>query len=106
MYVQGVGEGQQKCEWTVSIPIACKLSVGGKTVCLNYFEAPVVGARGARLPALLGLRSLTSLSATLCMHENNEALYVPLPGGPIEDFASMPKVPTVQSTIRPFDHDD
>ena len=40
------------------------------------------------------------------MHENNEALYVPLPGGPIEDFASMPKVPTVQSTIRPFDHDD
>jgi hypothetical protein len=93
MYVQGVGEGQQKCEWTVSIPIACKLSVGGKTVCLNYFEAPVVGGSGARLPALLGLRSLTSLSATLCMHENNEALYVPLPGGPIEDLHQCRKCP-------------
>jgi len=93
MYVQGVGEGQQKCEWTVSIPIACKLSVGGKTVCLNYFEAPVVGGSGARLPALLGLRSLTSLSATLCMHENNEALYVPVPGGPIEDLHQCRKCP-------------
>ena len=91
MYVQGVGEGQQKCEWTVSIPIACNLSVGGTKVCLNYFEAPVVGGSGARLPALLGLKSLTSLSATLCMHANQEALYVPLPGGSIEDLQQCRK---------------
>lgn len=97
MYVQGVGEGQQKCEWTVSIPIACKLSIGGKQVCLNYFEAPVVGGSGARLPALLGLRSLTSLSATLCMHENNEALYVPLPGGSIEDLHQCRKCPLAKA---------
>ena len=106
MYVQGVGEGQQKCEWTVSIPIACKLSVGGKTVCLNYFEAPVVGGSGARLPALLGLRSLTSLSATLCMHENNEALYVPLPGGPIEDLHQCRKCPLSKAPSGHCDHDD
>ena len=93
MYVQGVGEGQQKCEWTVSIPIACNLSVGGTKVCLNYFEASVVGGSGARLPALLGLKSLTSLSATLCMHANQEALYVPLPGGSIEDLQQCRKCP-------------
>eukprot|EP00438_Fugacium_kawagutii_P035880 Skav204682 [mRNA] locus=scaffold1284:96116:106049:- [translate_table: standard] len=108
MYVQGVGEGRQKCEWTVSIPIACKLSIGGKTVCLNYFEAPVVGGSGARLLALLGLRSLTSLSATLCMRENNEALYVPLPGGPVEDLHQCRKCPLAKAPsghlIMTIDH--
>ena len=80
MYVQGVGEGQQKCEWTVSIPIACNLSIDGKRCCLNYFEAPVVGGSGARLPALLGLRSLSALSATLSMREGLEALFIPVSG--------------------------
>lgn len=77
MYVQG---GEQKCEWTVSISIACKLSIDGKLCCLNYFEAPVVGGSGARLPALLGLRSLSALSATLSMREGHEALFIPISG--------------------------
>lgn len=93
MFVQGIGEGQQKCEWTVQIPIACRLSVGGKLVCLNYFQAPVVGGSGTNLPALLGLRSLTALSATLCMREGKEALYVPLPGSNTEESSHCRKCP-------------
>eukprot|EP00438_Fugacium_kawagutii_P025194 Skav218080 [mRNA] locus=scaffold3382:13254:23272:- [translate_table: standard] len=93
MFVQGVGEGQQKCEWTVSIPIACKLSVGGQTCSLNHFEAPVVGGSGSKLPALLGLRSLTALNATLRMQESHEALYVPLPGADVEDLSNCRQCP-------------
>lgn len=93
MFVQGVGEGQQKCEWTVSIPIACRLSLGGNMCCLNFFEAPVVGGSGANLPALLGLRSLTALSATLRMQASEEALYLPLPGANAEDLSQCRKCP-------------
>ena len=110
MYVQGVGEGQQKCEWTVSIPIACKLSIDGKRCCLNAFEAPVVGGSGARLPALLGLKSLSALSATLSMSPGNETLFVPLPGAKHEDFTSCRRRPLSKAPsghlIMTIDHWD
>ncbi|CAK8988411.1 unnamed protein product [Durusdinium trenchii] len=93
MFVQGVGEGQQKCEWTVSIPIACRLSVEGRVCCLNYFEAPVVGGSGARLPALLGLRSLSALSATLCMREGQESLFVPVAGNEASELSQQRRCP-------------
>ena len=91
MFVQGVSEGQQKCEWTVSIPIACRLSVEGCVCCLN-FEAPVVGGSGPRLPALLGLRSLSALSA-LCMREGQEALFVPVVGNETVDLSQQRRCP-------------
>ena len=78
MYIQGVGNGQQSCEWMISIPIACQLSINSLACCVNYFQAPVVGGTGARLPALLGLKSLSALSTTLCMVEGKEALQVPV----------------------------
>jgi hypothetical protein len=93
MFIQGVGQGQQKCEWTVSIPIACRLSVDGRRCCLNYFEAPVVGGSGSHLPALLGLRSMSALSATLCMSEGREALFLPVDSQQSEDLANCRRSP-------------
>ena len=97
MYVQG-GEGQQKCECTASISIACKLSIDGKLCCLNYFEAPVVGGSGARLPALLGLRSLSALSATLSMREGHEALFIPVSGSTANNEAQRKSWPLIIGT--------
>ena len=110
MFVQGVGEGQQKCEWTVSIPIACKLSVDGTRCCLNAFEAPVVGGSGSRLPAWLGLKSMSALSATLTMSPGREVLIVPLPGANPEDINNSRRCPLSKAPsghlIMTIDHWD
>ena len=77
MFIQGVGNGQQRCEWKVSLPIACMFSTEGQEPQLCYFEAPVVGGTGSRLPALLGLKSMTAMSASLVMALNKESLHLP-----------------------------
>ena len=77
MFIQGVGNGQQRCEWKVSLPIACMFSAEGQEPQLCYFEAPVVGGTGSRLPALLGLKSMTAMSASLVMALGKESLHLP-----------------------------
>ena len=45
------------------------------------FETPVVGGPGADLPALLGLKSMTSRNAVLQMQQGRECLTFPGVGG-------------------------
>ena len=61
MFIQGVGNGQQRCEWKVSLPIACMFSTEGQEPQLCYFEAPVVG----------GTRLSTACAAGSEIHDSN-----------------------------------
>ena len=84
MYVQGVGHGSQKCEWSVRMPISVPSIVDGvETVAPHFFEAPIVAEQGAHLPALLGLKSLREKAAVLVLSPDDDELrlIVPGPGG-------------------------
>ena len=61
MHVQGVGNGSQRCDWQVTIPIATRMEDGRYQ--LNQFRAPTVPK--SDLPALLGLRSLMAQGAII-----------------------------------------
>ena len=75
--VQGVGNGEQQCQWQCVTPVAVPHqdgSAGGGT-----FTAPVVqGGPGAQLPALLGLRSMEQQRAIL--DTGGRTLIIPGPG--------------------------
>jgi hypothetical protein len=79
MKVAGVGNGTNKAEWEVRMPIALTDFEGNVT--LNEYHVPVVGEEGRELPALLGLQSMSRLSAVLEMNPGNEHLTLPGPGG-------------------------
>jgi hypothetical protein len=97
MYIQGVGNGQQRCEWKVSIPIACQISIDGTQAQLCYFEAPVVGESGAKLPALLGLKSMTAMNASLVMAQGKEALLLPYTADDVGDISRSRRCPLVRA---------
>ncbi|CAE7335652.1 HRD1B [Symbiodinium sp. CCMP2592] len=79
--VQGVGQGVQRCTWSVSMPICTPCKVDGQeTVAQHAYESPIVDGSGANLPALLGLKSLRAKSAILVLSERDEDLRVILPG--------------------------
>ena len=79
MKVAGVGNGTNKAEWEVRMPIALTDFEGNVT--LNEYHVPVVGEEGRELPALLGLQSMSRLNAVLEMNPGNEHLTLPGPGG-------------------------
>ena len=77
MYVQGVGHGSQKCEWSVRMPISVPSIVDGvETVAPHFFEAPIVAEQGAHLPALLGLKSLREKAAVLVLSPDDDELQI------------------------------
>ena len=79
--VQGVGQGVQRCTWSVSMPICTPCKVDGQeTVAQHAYESPIVDGSGADLPALLGLKSLRAKSAILVLSERDEDLRMILPG--------------------------
>ena len=55
--VQGVGEGDQECQWEARIPIVVPVAEG-RAAGLHHFEAPTVGGSGVDLPVLVGLKSM------------------------------------------------
>ena len=79
--VQGVGEGTQRAVWETTVPIAGPHADNDSVAGLYKFEAPTVDGSGADLPALLGLRSMSSHSGVLEMAEGKEMLTFPGPGG-------------------------
>lgn len=93
MFIQGVGNGQQRCEWKVSLPIACMFSSESQEPQLCYFEAPVVGGTGSRLPALLGLKSMTAMSASLVMALGKESLLLPFTPDDVDNTDRCRKCP-------------
>ena len=70
MKVAGVGNGTNKAEWEVRMPIALTDFEGNVT--LNEYHVPVVGEEGRELPALLGLQSMSRLNAVLEMNPGNQ----------------------------------
>ena len=87
MNIRGVGSGGQQCNRCITVPVAVPVrqNVHGPTVfepALRFnFETPVVGGPGADLPALLGLKSMTSRNAVLQMQQGRECLTFPGEGG-------------------------
>jgi hypothetical protein len=79
MKVAGVGNGTNKAEWEVKVPIALTDFEGNVT--LNEYQVPVVSDEGRELPALLGLQSMARQNAVLEMNPGNEHLTLPGPGG-------------------------
>ena len=84
--VKGVGNGSQQCTEMTSVPISIprQLSTqeaGEITPHSFVFQAPTVEGSGRSLPALLGLKSLSSKNAVLEMTPNEEYLTFPGPGG-------------------------
>jgi hypothetical protein len=54
--IQGVGNGSQQCVWQISCPIA--VPYGDGKARMHKITSPIVEGTGAKLPGLLGLRSL------------------------------------------------
>jgi len=79
MKVAGVGNGTNKAEWELHVPIA--LGDTEENVLLHEYRVPVVGDSGKELPALLGLQSLARQNCVLEMAPGNEHLTLPGPGG-------------------------
>ena len=79
--VQGVGQGTQRCTWSISMPICTPCIVDGQeTIAQHAYESPIVDGSGADLPALLGLKSLRAKSAILVLSDRDEDLRMILPG--------------------------
>ena len=77
MDIAGVGEGAQKCEWSVELPIAS--THGDGQAHLHKISMPIVeGKSGDQLPGLLGLKSLEAERAI--MDTGGQMLYFPGPG--------------------------
>ena len=74
--VQGVGNGQQSCNFKLQCPIAVPHTDG--KAHLHKISTPIVEGTGADLPGLLGLRSLETDRAIL--DTGNRKLYYPGPG--------------------------
>ena len=80
--VAGVGEGSQKCVWQAQVPIAVSGEYpSGSEMQIHTFECPIVEGTGESVPALLGLKSMSSKNAILEMTPGKEALIFPGPGG-------------------------
>jgi hypothetical protein len=79
MKVAGVGNGTNKAEWEIHLPIA--LGDADQGTALHEYRVPVVGDSGKDLPALLGLQSLARQNCILEMAPGNEHLTLPGPGG-------------------------
>jgi hypothetical protein len=75
--VGGVGKGSMQCNQKVTHHIVCPTS-GGKPVA-GTFSAPEL--ESDRVPALLGLKSLTKMRAIMDMDPAHPRLIVPGPGG-------------------------
>ena len=85
MSIKGVGNGTQSCTDVSSIPISIPRTIDPsrpeETSTMEFtFQAPTVEGGGSALPALLGLKSLTSKNAILEMSEGCEYLTFPGPG--------------------------
>ena len=76
---KGIGLGTNTAEWEVTIPIA--VAEGDRNTLLHSYTALIVGESGSDLPALLGLKSLSSHRAILEMTPGEEYLTLPGPGG-------------------------
>lgn len=77
--IQGVGNGVQRCDWEVDLPIA--VPCDQDTVHLHRFETPIVEEPGEELPLILGLRSMSEKEGVLEMGRGKERLTFPGPGG-------------------------
>ena len=75
--VGGVGKGSMECHKKVTHTIVCP-TTGGQPVA-GTFTAPEL--ESDRVPALLGLKSLSHMRAMMDMDPKNPRLIVPGPGG-------------------------
>ena len=77
--IHGVGEGSNRAEWEVTLPIA--ISEADGRAHLHQYQAPTVDGAGSELPALLGLQTMSRERGVLEMTDGEEYLTFPGPGG-------------------------
>ena len=92
--VGGVGQGSQTCTQKVRHNILTPV-VGGRPVW-GTFEAPEI--ESDRVPALLGLKTLTNMHAIMDMNPEHPRLVVPGPGGVTLNLGSGTKVYPLEPT--------
>ena len=80
LQIAGVGSGTQNCDWEARLPKCIADSENGSE-CVHHFETPTVEGAGEDLPALLGLRSISSKQGVLETAPGKERLSFPGPGG-------------------------
>ena len=99
LYIHGVGQGSQQCNWSVNVPAAVRTrtpptavssasqprSTGdaheSDSATLVHIESPVSEGTGSALPGLLGLRTIEKNNGVIETINGQAFLTFPGPGG-------------------------
>jgi len=79
LLIGGVGEGNARCDYEASIPIAVKCN--DRPATKETYQANVAHGCGADLPAILGADSMQKKDGVLLLREGKECIVLPGPGG-------------------------
>ena len=80
LLVNGVGAGSAPCNQVLEVPVSVKYGNSAKSQVITY-HANVVEGCGSRLPAILGLDSMTDKDAVLMLRNGKRCMAFPGKGG-------------------------
>ena len=79
LLIGGVGDGNARCDYEASIPIA--VTFDGRPATKEVYQTNIATGCGADLPAILGADSMQKKDGVLILREGKECLAIPGPGG-------------------------
>ena len=79
LLIGGVGEGNARCNYEATIPIAVKFN--DRPATREVYQTNIATGCGADLPAILGADSMQKKDGVLILREGKECIAIPGPGG-------------------------